>query len=565
MRAQCCICADLFEYSQAGKIIAAAPCGHTFHEECLMRWMGTSSTCPSCRTHIKKNQVIKRLFFDICETEEGDAGHTDEEVCRLSNEVGNLKTQVRVTEKERDVLAQRFVDCDQEKNEHKKKLLSERNMNDVLRRDFSLLQRDRDTLAEGMKDFKATVQRLEKLQNVDTVLKGCDSDIQAMISSYSEGGEASLKHLCSLASVMKREYTQALADKRLQKDQMAKLKAIVSRQRSETEKTQRELKESQARLEEANESLSKAEQENNQNRRKVAHLRTALRHNVTDGSESFLSALNEDSPNVAYTPPKHPKMSSTPLGRNPRQDYGMGYRDNFIATPTSTPSEKENYSASPDLFESSVEQDRNESDDEDNIQAQMRFRGQPSPKLKFVKLPSASDKFMAAKRARLECSSEDAPPAPVLSIMRKKLTGVGNSRTHVGSVSRQGYDGFGGTTTFVQPFGVPKGALMKLAGKGKKVLASKNKNIGPPSNQPKLTQSLSPIEKQSSSSSSSSLFSSSSSSISSTKKSSSTFSTSSTSDLWKGPFSFKGKKTFPTKSVQPKLSGASCDLIDLTD
>ena len=82
------------------------------------------------------------------------------------------QTQVRVTEKERDVLAQRFHDCDHEKNEHKKKLLSERNMNDVLRRDFSLLQRDRDTLAEGMKDFKATVQRLEKLQNVETVLKG---------------------------------------------------------------------------------------------------------------------------------------------------------------------------------------------------------------------------------------------------------------------------------------------------------------------------------------------------------------------------------------------------------
>ena len=256
-------------------------------------------------------------------------------------------------------------------------------------------------------------------------------------------------------------------------------------------------------------------------------------------------------------------MSSTPLGRNPRQDYGMGYRDNLIGTPTSTPSEKENYSASPDLFESSVEQDRNESDDEDNIQDPMRFRGQPSPKLKFVKLPSASEKFMAAKRARLEGSSEDAPPAPVLSIMRKKLTGVGNSRTHVGSMFRQGYDGFGGTTTFVQPFGVPKGALMKLAGKGKKVSASKNKNIGPPSKQPKLTQSLSPIEKQSSSSSSSPF--SSSSSVSSTKKSSSTISSSSTSDLWKGPFSFKGKKTSQTKSVQPKLSGASSGVIDLTD
>ena len=64
MRAQCCICADLFEGTQTVNI-SATPCGHVFHEACLMRWMDTSSTCPSCRTHIKKTQVEIIVAIDL--------------------------------------------------------------------------------------------------------------------------------------------------------------------------------------------------------------------------------------------------------------------------------------------------------------------------------------------------------------------------------------------------------------------------------------------------------------------------------------------------------------------
>lgn len=80
MRTQCCICSDLFVNDDV-RDIAATPCGHVFHEECLARWLATSSTCPSCRKHVARASCIPKLFFDVVE----DEGEVDPE--KVSNEV----------------------------------------------------------------------------------------------------------------------------------------------------------------------------------------------------------------------------------------------------------------------------------------------------------------------------------------------------------------------------------------------------------------------------------------------------------------------------------------------
>ncbi|XP_035826840.1 E3 ubiquitin-protein ligase TRAIP [Aplysia californica] len=463
MRAQCCICADLFENS-ATVNIAAAPCGHTFHEACLMRWMTTSSTCPSCRTHVKKNQIIKRLFFDICETEgEGP----DEDICRLTNQVANAKAQLGEAEKERDILAAQLFECEQERADLKKKHNSERNVVEVLQRDFALLQRENAVYAEGMKDYKKTLEKMEKLKNVDTILKGCDSDIQAMISQYSEGGDSSLRQLCSLVTVMKREYTQALAAKKQQREEISKLKTIISRRRKQEEDLQKSLADVTAMLDESNSSLSQMEKENNLNRRKVSHLRKALRHKVTDGSTSFIQALNDDSPNVAYTPPRRMAVSAE---RNDQENSPM-----LAAPEIQTP-------FSPDLFDSPTS--------EDNSEPQGLNPDRGSPKLKLFKVATASEKFLAAKKAKTDTATDCAPAAPMLNILKKKLTGLSNSRSHVTSVSRRDYDGFGGSTTFVQPVGPPKSALMRMGLKKKTSKSSRLMATKPLANQLKLSNCL---------------------------------------------------------------------------
>lgn len=81
MRAQCCICADLFVHDDE-KDIAATPCGHIFHEQCLARWLASSSTCPSCRMHLARASVIPKLYFDL-----GDEAKEEIDPDKLSNEL----------------------------------------------------------------------------------------------------------------------------------------------------------------------------------------------------------------------------------------------------------------------------------------------------------------------------------------------------------------------------------------------------------------------------------------------------------------------------------------------
>lgn len=51
--AVCTICTDNYD---AEKAVAAMPCGHVFHDECLAKWLSNARNCPSCRKTLKKNQ-----------------------------------------------------------------------------------------------------------------------------------------------------------------------------------------------------------------------------------------------------------------------------------------------------------------------------------------------------------------------------------------------------------------------------------------------------------------------------------------------------------------------------
>ena len=49
----CCICVEDFEKTS---VVRETPCGHLFHDECLMKWVETklaAPDCPFCRAEIK--------------------------------------------------------------------------------------------------------------------------------------------------------------------------------------------------------------------------------------------------------------------------------------------------------------------------------------------------------------------------------------------------------------------------------------------------------------------------------------------------------------------------------
>ena len=99
------ICTDVFVVSAH---ISACQCGHVFHEECLMRWVGTKKTCPQCRARVVESTIIKRLYMT-----EADASATQmsvasgsmsaEEACerashkqeQMLNQIEELRATVR--------------------------------------------------------------------------------------------------------------------------------------------------------------------------------------------------------------------------------------------------------------------------------------------------------------------------------------------------------------------------------------------------------------------------------------------------------------------------------------
>jgi len=48
---RCPICLD--DYLPEARVLAAHPCNHFFHSECLEQWLQTSRSCPNCRTMIR--------------------------------------------------------------------------------------------------------------------------------------------------------------------------------------------------------------------------------------------------------------------------------------------------------------------------------------------------------------------------------------------------------------------------------------------------------------------------------------------------------------------------------
>lgn len=57
---KCVICTLVFTLNS----VSALQCGHTFHYECINRWIENSRTCPICRVRTAPNNVIRHLYFE---------------------------------------------------------------------------------------------------------------------------------------------------------------------------------------------------------------------------------------------------------------------------------------------------------------------------------------------------------------------------------------------------------------------------------------------------------------------------------------------------------------------
>ena len=63
--ASCPLCLEIYVSTDEGKGIAALPCGHCFHQDCLQRhtYLYMSEGCPMCRKQVRRFLIIFVSYF----------------------------------------------------------------------------------------------------------------------------------------------------------------------------------------------------------------------------------------------------------------------------------------------------------------------------------------------------------------------------------------------------------------------------------------------------------------------------------------------------------------------
>ncbi|XP_021363493.1 E3 ubiquitin-protein ligase TRAIP-like [Mizuhopecten yessoensis] len=433
MKALCCICSDLF-VNDASISISATPCGHTFHEECLFKWLATSSTCPSCRSRVNRSNIIHKLYFDG--GEEGDEGTSDPS--KLSNDIQDLKLKLSKFKKEKaDLIEERNAtevkkqDIEDGKIEALRLLKQEETTNASLRKQLQYFKSQEDSLKIQREECRKIKKKFVDLQNVEKLVTGSEEEVQNLVQSSGESG--STRQMATYLVVMKREFQQVKEEKKKVKSEFDKCRRLLMTK-------DRELNQATSELSTLTECYSKSEDELKQKEKEVESLKQKLSRlkraivspcvATPSASSSFVETLMEESPAPATPVQLKPSPGEIDL------DGNIG---------------------SPDFVKPSPN-------------THNRFHCEEN-KMKFVKISSAASSQNPAKKAKRDL--EDI----------SNITGLGNFNIFkkkacagdLNSVFRKGYDGLGGHTSFTQHLGRPGAA--KPVSKTASRLISKNGKI----------------------------------------------------------------------------------------
>ena len=69
MKPQCIICAEKFA---SDSVVSAGVCGHSFHKECISKWMMLNNKCPMalCNVLMQHEKLIENRSFASTSTSE---------------------------------------------------------------------------------------------------------------------------------------------------------------------------------------------------------------------------------------------------------------------------------------------------------------------------------------------------------------------------------------------------------------------------------------------------------------------------------------------------------------
>lgn len=256
MKTVCSICMDCIDLLNIGTL-TAAPCGHVFHESCLLKWLESTKSCPTCRKPTRQKQTLK-LYFDAGDCDDIDLGRLQNKLNAAEAEVQSMNTKVSRLVKDLETCKTLVVMKETEAEKYKDKYM-------VTLGELSTARMQTKTLRKEVSEKRALSEQVESLhnrlstyENVKKIVEGTTKEAEEILNSYGEGFGA-INQLATYCVLLKREL-QAANDSRTQlRQQLGQLRKEVGFKTSRLAEREASVKKLQAEAGRYRDLLEKAE------------------------------------------------------------------------------------------------------------------------------------------------------------------------------------------------------------------------------------------------------------------------------------------------------------------
>ncbi|NXS77823.1 TRAIP ligase, partial [Erpornis zantholeuca] len=509
IRAYCTICSDFFDNERD---VAAVPCGHTFHQACLIQWFDTapSRTCPQCRCQVSKRHIINKLFFDVNVEEQAapdaealqpgrerraslrrenweqllgavveDEGFQiklmNEVMASLNrvlcvvfqNELDKVKAQLSLKVKEKrecQAVVDELRDTLDVRNatiESLQKVVRDTEMLcSSLKKQMKFLEQELEDNKSSKEEARRLRNKLRTMERIELLLQSQRPEVEEMIRDMGVG-QAAVEQLAIYCVSLKKEYENLKEARKISGEMTEKLKKELFSVNNKLQKMTSELEKTKEELKSTQKDLKNADKEILSLKRKIHILQDTLK--VPSATRETLSRLVFESP--APVELQHPKLHRPAHG----DEINLG-ATNVVDTPENQPR----------TFPF------------DAIKRQ-KLDKKPPPVVNLAKKI-----LKEAVENRADDMEDEALkgllPAFIRNSVLSKKPSLGNLQgphNNMGCV-RTGYDGMGGRTRFIEPTNLAE--IRPLAVRSKKKVSrpasASSSTTSPSSNQARMDNFL---------------------------------------------------------------------------
>ncbi|XP_049290416.1 E3 ubiquitin-protein ligase TRAIP [Anopheles funestus] len=216
MNLVCPICSDLFVPSAEVNI---TPCGHMFHNPCLLQWLERSKTCPQCRDRCIATRLIK-VYFNVTANLD-----TTEDNASLLEKLDNFTLKIREQENKLKTFETNAAEHKSEQKKMRKTILgleeeirSKNTAMFALRHEMDMIRGDRKALVKVQEELESVRTKLQLYIGVKQALEDSVQEVEQMLTNNMTR-EAAI----TLAVALKRELQAQEMKRKKQSDRITHL------------------------------------------------------------------------------------------------------------------------------------------------------------------------------------------------------------------------------------------------------------------------------------------------------------------------------------------------------